>query len=315
MLGKKFKKHVSFLSALEQQYLVSPMSSKILFVGWHNTSNARFAEGYFNSSARQNGLRWKAAARGLRTQEAITRINPELEKSLSSWDILPQDLAAAKLPLTVRDLMSHQKIILWSYCEAAFQQQFPNWHARAEIWEFHSKDFSEQNLLFLAEKIDTLLAQISGKEVTNHTRPPLLETSSLTTKSEATKPEAPNPTSSTATTLTPTNTPSRIEKLETTQTRTSPESSPEKKQDSKEQRHAENIAKLATLTPVIAKKHTNRLTDNPRPTKTQNSPTPQKNIEKELPFQGVTELKPPSPQEKVPLSRAVKAALRLKRSL
>lgn len=139
------------------------MVLRVLFVGLSNTRRSRFAEGYFNALAREHGIGWKAFSRGLHAGEALERIDPDLLPLLERWGVASSDLGATKLPLTVRDLMSAQRVVLWADTVAKFEQGFPSWCHKVEGWDTGSEGL--ESLPVIAEWIEGLLGEISGRAI------------------------------------------------------------------------------------------------------------------------------------------------------
>jgi protein-tyrosine phosphatase len=122
-------------------------SQRILFLCTGNYYRSRFAEIFFNWHARQRGLPWRAASRGLslvksnvgplswHTAARLAALGIPVDEERLPLAATEEDFAAAQHVVAVKEL-EHRPLIA---------AQFPAWVDRVEFWQIHDVDCADAN--------------------------------------------------------------------------------------------------------------------------------------------------------------------------
>ncbi|HEX7448421.1 MAG TPA: low molecular weight phosphatase family protein [Pirellulales bacterium] len=119
------------------------VTKRVLFLCTGNYYRSRFAEIFFNWHARQRGMAWQAASRGLMlVKENVGPLSCHTTARLTALGIsfdehlrLPQaaardDFETAQLIVAVKRAEHHPLL----------ESQFPQWLPRVEFWDIHDVD-------------------------------------------------------------------------------------------------------------------------------------------------------------------------------
>lgn len=144
-------------------------TKRILFLCTGNYYRSRFAEVFFNSQARQRGIAWHAASRGLMlVKENVGPLSCHTIARLTKLGI-PFD-AYQRLPqaVTCDDFLAAHHIVAVKKAEhhPLIEAQFPEWLARVEFWDVHDVDCASASeaMHALESQVLALIARFSQKD-------------------------------------------------------------------------------------------------------------------------------------------------------
>jgi protein-tyrosine phosphatase len=122
----------------------SPMQT-VLFLCTGNYYRSRFAECFFNSVARREGLAWSADSRGLALERGVDNVGPmscTAMRALEELGVVLTPPLRFPLPLTEDDLQRARRIVALKEAEhrPLVLERFPAWIEQIEYWHVHDLD-------------------------------------------------------------------------------------------------------------------------------------------------------------------------------
>lgn len=119
------------------------VTKRVLFLCSGNYYRSRFAEIFFNWHARQRGMAWQAASRGLMlVKENVGPLSCHTIARLTALGIPFDDQLRLPRAAAYDDFAAAQHIVAVKRAEhhPLLEAQFPQWLARVEFWDIHDVD-------------------------------------------------------------------------------------------------------------------------------------------------------------------------------
>jgi protein-tyrosine phosphatase len=140
------------------------------FVCTGNYYRSRFSEYLFNALAEEEGLRWRATSRGLKTW-LVTKDDGAISEftayRLTAMDV-PFDSERFPIPLSEADLEDADLVVAVKEAEhrPMMQEQFPDWENRIEYWHVDDLDCAtaDEALPILQSRIEALVVRLSAAQ-------------------------------------------------------------------------------------------------------------------------------------------------------
>ncbi len=140
----------------------------VLFICTVNHYRSRFSEYLFNALAEEQGLRWRATSRGLKTwmADGLGPISEYTHARLTEMGV-PFDGERFPMQLSEDDLKSADLVIAVKEGEhrAMMEEQFPAWADRIEYWHVDDLDCAppEETLAHCQFCIEELVKRLAAK--------------------------------------------------------------------------------------------------------------------------------------------------------